>query len=130
MSSGLTLEELEATKSKLDESAAKYGGKIWLSQQGGTEVIGEILNTDPEISPELVKLGLPLTDTVDVISTNMLSGEVKKYYIRFGTLLDYMKSSIIPKILPKEHSYLEVDTEVKNNIMYTIPNQISTNPEI
>jgi|15BtaG_2_1085339.scaffolds.fasta_scaffold00450_6 hypothetical protein len=100
-------------------------------------IMGEILNKDEDIRKNLKGLGLNTSDTTDVISTEIsyptATDKVQKaYYIRFGTFLDFIQNQIFMKIIGKNDftSYLQIDTEAKNNIMYTIPNQLSTDPTI
>jgi len=92
------------------------------------KVIGENLSLNHK--DELIKLGLSDTDTVDVISTQISSPPYNNYYMRFGTLLEFIQDHIFPKIVPGDKPYLRIDTETEGNIMYTIPNQLSTNPDV
>lgn len=95
--------------------------------------IGTVLNANSKFKSFFPPIGLPETTTADIISTEISSNENKNYYMRFGTLLEYMRDHIFPKIITFDDlnsPLLKVDTEVENNIMYTIPNQLSTNPEI
>ena len=73
---------------------------------------------------------MPESNTADIISTEIISNKNKNYYIRLGTLLNYIRNHVITKISPNMDPYLEVDTDIERNIMYHIPNQLSTDPRI
>jgi hypothetical protein len=94
------------------------------------KTIGNILNFNSRTQNEIIQLGLPESNTADIISTEIISNKNKNYYIRLGTLLDYIRNHVITKISPNMDPYLEVDTDIERNIMYHIPNQLSTDPRI
>tara|TARA_R110002012_G_scaffold287256_1_gene479534 strand:+ start:135 stop:3437 length:3303 start_codon:yes stop_codon:yes gene_type:complete len=104
--------------------------------EGGVTIdMGKILNKKEELRLKLKGLGLITSDTTDVVSTDIsiTNKEGKNaYYIRLGTFLDYIQNQVFMKIVQKDDfiSYLQIDTSTKNNIMYTIPNQLSTDPNI
>jgi len=113
---------------------------------GGAKIeIGKVLK-----SSDLNEYGIPTTIFADVIRLSIMVGKNPSFYIRFGALLDYLENQIFPKIANPNTSgtkeeqeikiksmagltgnpYLKVDTDTNTNIMYTIDNQLSTNPQV
>ena len=79
------------------------------------------------------KLYKPLSNTSDHIFINKYNPETRAYFIRFGTLLEFIKNNILYKIdnggNKKDNSALFLlDTDIDSNIMYTLPNHISLDP--
>jgi hypothetical protein len=64
------------------------------------------------------------------------SGPKFPLYLRLGALLSYVGNSIIPKIDTSEKTYslkppvFKIDSGTFNNIMYSLPNQISLDPRV
>ena len=153
----LTQKELKALSKKLKKIDEKYPDRhnnyvstgntdITINHDSGENInIGKILE-----SSDLNGYGIPTTIFVDVIRLEIVEGKNKSFYIRFGALLDYLENQIFPKIANPNTSgtkeeqeikiksmagltgnpYLKVDTDTNTNIMYTIDNQLSTNPQV
>jgi hypothetical protein len=57
-------------------------------------------------------------------------------YLRLGALLNYLQNNIIPKIDTNQTEYslkppiFKIDSNLYNNIMYSLPNQISLDPRV
>ena len=123
----------QKTASKKGSKRHRYSKKEKISIHPSKQIkktIGNILNFNSRTQDEIIQLGLPESNTADVISTEIISGQNKSYYIRLGTLLDYVRNHVITKISPNMDPYLEVDTDIERNIMYHIPNQLSTDPRV
>jgi LAS superfamily LD-carboxypeptidase LdcB len=72
------------------------------------------------------------TTTNDVIAFKQTyeKGSPAQYYIRLGYFLDFIKSTIIPYVDKKEIPLIDIDTDIKSNIIYLVADQVSTNPNI
>tara|TARA_R110002020_G_scaffold136857_3_gene305501 strand:- start:12313 stop:15933 length:3621 start_codon:yes stop_codon:yes gene_type:complete len=99
---------------------------------GERKPMGVILNQNVTIKEKIKELGFPSYDTTDIIKTDMSisKGGNNAYYIRLGVLLEYLEKKILFKISPGLVPYLKIDYSTRDNIMYTIPNQLSTDPRI
>ena len=55
-----------------------------------------------------------------------------QYYIRFGSLLSFIEQNVLPKYKQGENStpILNIDYNTNNNLAYTTPVQVSSNPKI
>jgi hypothetical protein len=57
-------------------------------------------------------------------------------YLRLGALLEYLQNNVLPKIDTNQTNYaskppiFKIDSNVFNNIMYSLPNQISLDPRV
>jgi hypothetical protein len=72
------------------------------------------------------------TTTNDVIAFKQIyeKGSPAQYYVRLGYFLDFIKSTIIPYVDKKEIPLIDIDTDIKSNIIYLVADQVSTNPNI
>jgi len=64
-----------------------------------------------------------------------LESKDKQFYLRFGYLLEYIAENILPRIkIGDEHSnnppIFNIDYDVWNTHMYSLPNQISLDPRV
>ena len=109
--------------------------------------IGVILSKNEKVRDELEKLGVQFSypiegkdykdikefsDIISLTSTSFGEKGQAAYYIRFGKLLEYISKHIIPKIAVNDGidpPILGIDTNPETNIMYTLPNQLSTQPQ-
>lgn len=91
----------------------------------GTE-IGYQLNPseDTPTWDQEVKSPSSTSLTCDLVKLKITPIE-HSYFIRLGTLLEYIQNKIIIK--NGKNPFLKIDTEVKTNICYAIDNMISTN---
>lgn len=82
---------------------------------------------------DLTGLYQPLSKTSDHIFMQTYQPALRAYFIRFGTLLEFIKNHILYKVdnggNKKTNSALfQLDTDIDSNIMYTLPNHISLDP--
>jgi hypothetical protein len=68
-------------------------------------------------------------------SAFVLNTKEPNYYLRFGYLLKYIKDNILPRIvIGDKHDdnppIFDIDTDSWNNYMYSLPNQISVDPNV
>ena len=82
---------------------------------------------------DLTGLYQPFSKTSDHIFMQTYKPALRAYFIRFGTLLEFIKNHILYKVdngdNKKNNSALfQLDTDIDSNIMYTLPNHISLDP--
>lgn len=71
----------------------------------------------------------------DVIYLNYNNGEDEDindsgFYMRFGHLLDYIRTNVISKIETNNTPILQIDSETWSNVMFTMPYQVSLDPRV
>ena len=59
----------------------------------------------------------------------------KNYYLRFGYLLDYIRKNVLPRVKTSSThdnnpSIFKINSETENNIMFSLPEQISFDPRV
>ena len=110
--------------------------------------LGEVQNVVQATSPVKVKVKRediniadnPLKKSASTKSCFVLRGDGSSedspdhYYLRFGTLLRHIQRTIVPSIITQGDKKVPLFTieytDVFNNKMYTLPNQISLDPRV
>lgn len=102
------------------------GTKYQLENSNEGFEIGYQLNPSQEETEWDKKVNSPLSTnkTCDLIKLKITPIE-SSYFVRLGTLLEYIQDKVIMKIDGK-YPFLKIDTEVESNICYVIDNMIST----
>jgi len=114
-----------AKKSTLKKIYLK-GTKYQLENSDEGFEIGYQLNPSQEEKEWDAKVNSPLSTnkTCDLIKLKITPIE-SSYFVRLGTLLEYIQNKVIMKIDGK-YPFLKIDTKVESNICYVIDNMIST----
>lgn len=82
---------------------------------------------------DLSQIYKPFSSTSDHINIKEYNPQLQSYFIRFGTLLEFIKDKIMYKInnggsKTDNSSMFLLDTDTDSNVMYTLPNHISLDP--
>ena len=82
---------------------------------------------------DLSQIYKPFSPTSDHINIKEYKPQLQSYFIRFGTLLEFIKDKIMYKIdnggsKVDNSSMFLLDTDMDSNVMYTLPNHISLDP--
>lgn len=82
---------------------------------------------------DLSQIYKPFSSTSDHINIKEYNPHLQSFFIRFGTLLEFIKDKIMYKIdnggsKADNSSMFLLDTDIDSNVMYTLPNHISLDP--
>jgi hypothetical protein len=115
------------------EAIRKNLGNISNTLQNTTKGAGNSLNPINTSAEQWNKIvGYPLYPTINPPSKDIIRLFIEdpsySYFMRLGTLLDFINDQIIPKITSDTEPgkpIIKIDTDVKSNICYVIDNMIS-----
>ena len=98
------------------------------------DIFGESVKVAIKSTPEVqtFEINQGKKDVVYLNYNNEKDTEINDsgFYMRFGHLLNFIQSYVIPKIENSETPILNIDFEWKTNKMYTFPYQVSLDPRV
>tara|TARA_R110001583_G_scaffold29871_1_gene103947 strand:+ start:5948 stop:9430 length:3483 start_codon:yes stop_codon:yes gene_type:complete len=107
---------------------------VWFRTRGKRgDKMGYVLDSSQNNKQRFEAIDLPKNSkTSNIVFTEMSIGTKAQnaYYIRLGTLLEYLQNHVFFKISPSLVPIISVDFDTEENIMYTLPNQLSTDPGV
>ena len=121
----------EKSQKTLPKSNNVYIAATPFKKKTKLETIGNIINRST--GWDSTKLYKSSSDKADHVFIKKYNPIDNSYFIRFGTLLEFIKENILYKVdnggdKKTNPPIFTLDTDIDSNIMYTLPNHISLDP--
>jgi hypothetical protein len=99
----------------------------YINQLSNKENVGSYMSVIKESNTEYS--GIKSGDSVSFFKQTYLDGG-NQYFVKLAWFLKFIEKKIIPYIDTPEVSYLKIDNNVEDNIIYLLGRQLSTDPRI